>query len=115
TDFSMTHVKVPQRLTAIDNVFRNLNLSDRWMDGRHPIGAAFRFMIDGLGSVSAGHRLRGNRVTDSHNPPRLRYGVIFDPEKPGQITDVRLDGNEWNARTDDVYNGGVSDLVNDKP
>ncbi|HUI27060.1 MAG TPA: right-handed parallel beta-helix repeat-containing protein, partial [Candidatus Kryptonia bacterium] len=47
TDFSMTHVKVPQRLTAIDNVFRNLNLSDRWMDGRHPIGAAFRFMIDG--------------------------------------------------------------------
>ena len=110
TDFSMTDTKVPQRLSASDNTFRNLNLSDRWMDGRHPVGAAFRFMIDGVGNTTAGHRLRNNRVTDEHTPPRLRYGVIFDAERPGAITDIRLDGNEWNARTDDVYNGGATDV-----
>lgn len=114
TDFSLPNVKVPQRLTAIDNLFRNLNLSDRWMDGRHPVGAAFRFMIDGMDNVSAGHRLRGNRASDEHDPPKLRYGVIFDPEKPGQIRDVRLIGNEWNARTDDMYDGGTTDILRDK-
>ncbi|MBI1816447.1 MAG: right-handed parallel beta-helix repeat-containing protein [Deltaproteobacteria bacterium] len=111
TDFSMVGVPVPQRLTASDNVFRNLNLSDRWMDGRHPVGAAFRFMIDGIGTTSAGHRLRSNQVTDESAPPHLRYGVIFDAERPGAITDVHLDGNEWNARTDDVYNTGATDVV----
>lgn len=111
TDFSMVKVKVPQRLTATGNVFRDLNLSDRWMDGRHPVGAAFRFMIDGIGTTSSGHRLRHNQVTDSHVPPLLRYGVIFDAERPGAINDVRLEGNEWNARTDDVYKTGVTDLV----
>ncbi len=111
TDFSMAKVKVPQRLIATGNVFRDLNLSDRWMDGRHPVGAAFRFMIDGIGTTSRGHRLRHNQVTDSHVPPRLRYGVIFDAERPGAIDDVKLEGNEWNARTDDVYQTGVTHLV----
>ncbi len=111
TDFSMVGVPVPQRLIASDNVFRNLNLSDRWMDGRHPVGAAFRFMIDGIGTTSAGHRLRSNQVTDERAPPHVRYGVIFDAERPGAITDVHLDGNEWNARTDDVYNTGATDVV----
>lgn len=111
TDFSLSNVRVPQRLTASDNVFRNLNLSERWLDGRHPVGAAFRFMIDGVGNTSAGHRLRHNRVSDERSPPRVRYGVVFDAERLGAITDVQLDGNEWNARSDDVYNAGATEVV----
>jgi hypothetical protein len=114
TDFSMANVKTPQRLHASDNTFRNLNRTDHWMDGRHPLGAAFRFLIDGVGNTSAGHRLRNNRVTDEQSPSRLRYGVIFDAERPGAITDVRLEANEWNARTDDVYNGGATDVSGDQ-
>jgi hypothetical protein len=111
TDFSMPGSKVPQRLLAEANVFRNLNLSQRWVDGRHPVGAAFRFLIDGPGNASAGHRLRDNRATDEQNPSRLRYGVVLDCERPGAIREVRLERNEWNARIEDVYKGGAADVV----